>query len=86
MSTDFRPLTPIPMAGLEQRRIYDEIGLGDLNLDDREAALGINRHQVGAPPVRQRHLANSEQVLATEQTCHAARNLGSERRRFLLQL
>jgi hypothetical protein len=29
MSTDFRPLTPIPMADLEQRRIYDEIGLGE---------------------------------------------------------
>jgi hypothetical protein len=29
MSTDFRPRTPIPMADLEQRRIYDEIGLGE---------------------------------------------------------
>ena len=29
MSTDFRPRTPIPMADLEQRRIYDEIGLAE---------------------------------------------------------
>src|SRR5262249_4109214 len=29
MSTDFRPRTPIPMADLEQRRIYHEIGLGE---------------------------------------------------------
>ena len=46
--------------------VADKIRLGDLDLDDREASLAVNRHQVGAPPVRQRHLADGEQVLPAE--------------------
>jgi hypothetical protein len=40
-----------------------EVGPADLDLNDREFALGPDRHQVGAPAVWQRYLAHREQVM-----------------------
>ena len=59
-----------------------EVRLRDLDLDDRESALAVDRHQVGAATVGQRHFANREQVLAAEQARHSARHVGGDRRRI----
>ena len=48
--------------------VADQICLGDLDLDDGETALRIDRHQVRAAAVGKRHFADGEQVMATEQT------------------
>ena len=57
-----------------------QVGLGNLDLDDREAPLRIDRHQVGAAAVGKGHLADSEQVLAAEQPSDSARDFGRDRR------
>ena len=36
---------------IEPFAVADQVGLGDLDLDNRQPALGIDRHQVGAAPV-----------------------------------
>ena len=41
--------------------VAEQVGLGDLDLDDGQAALGVDRHQVGAAAVGQRHFADREQ-------------------------
>src|SRR5439155_9116943 len=42
----FKIITPFPIA--------DEVSLSDLDLDDGQAALRINRHEVGAAAIGQR--------------------------------
>jgi hypothetical protein len=59
-----------------------KVRLADLDLDDGQAALRINRHHVRASSVRQRHFANREQLLAEEEAGDAARHLGRNRRRI----
>ena len=42
--------------------------------------LRVDRHQIGAAAVGQRHLAHREQVLTAEQAGYAARDFGGDRR------
>jgi hypothetical protein len=61
--------------------VAEQIGARDLDLDDDQPALGVDRDHVGAPAVGQRHLANREHVAAEEQPGHAAGDiLRGERR------
>lgn len=60
--------------------VADEIGLGDLDLDDRESPFAVDCHQIRPAPVGKREFANCEQILATEKASHAARYFCSERR------
>ena len=56
--------------------VAEKIGLGDLDFDDREAALPVDRHQIGAATIGQRHLAYCEQILSTEEARYAPRDFG----------
>ena len=46
--------------------VADQVGAADLDLDDRQMAPGIDRDQVGAAAVGQRHFAHREPVATTE--------------------
>src|SRR4051794_41101180 len=45
---------------IEPLAVTEKIGLGDLDLDDRKSAFGIDRHEIGAPSVGEWHFANRE--------------------------
>ena len=56
--------------------VSKQVGLRDLDLDNREAAFRIDCHEVGAAAIRKRHFAYGEQVLPAEKTRHATRDFG----------
>ena len=63
--------------------VAQEVGLRDLDLNDRQPTLGVDRHHVGATTVGQRHFADREQVLTAKQPGHAPRDLGCNGWRIL---
>lgn len=65
---------------VEPFAVAEQIGPGDLDLDDRQPALGVDRHQIGAPPIGQGHFAYCEKVLPTEQASDSPCDLGRDRR------
>ena len=75
-----RPIKAVAIIEIVQpRAVADQIGLGDFDLNNGEAALWIDRHHVGAATIWQRHLADCEQVLPAEQAGHSASDFGRDR-------
>lgn len=62
--------------------VAQQVRLGDLDLHDRERALGVDRHKVRAAAVRQRHFADSEEIVPAKQPGYAARDLARDRRQI----
>ena len=76
-----RPVETIAIVEIvEPFAVADQVRLGDLDFDDREAAVTVDCHQIGAAAVGKRHFAHREQVLAAEQPRNAARDIRSNRR------
>src|SRR3546814_9471068 len=72
-----RPIEAVaPVAIVGPFAVTVQISAADLDLDDGDLALCVDRGQVGAPPVRQRHLGNRDQPRLREQPAHAARDIG----------
>src|SRR5205085_9699071 len=55
--------------------VAHKVGPGDLDLDDGDEALAVDRHHVRPPAVGQRHLAQGERILVEEQPGYAARDV-----------
>ena len=54
---------------------HEQVRARDLDLDDHDAAMRIQRHQVNAPTAIQRHLRHRHQIMAEEQPGDAATHL-----------
>src|SRR5689334_4694266 len=46
--------------------VSEKVSLRDLNLDDGQTALRINRHEIRTAAVRKRHFADCEEVLSAQ--------------------
>src|SRR5690606_20160490 len=65
-----------PVAIIGPFAVDVQVGEADLDLDDGDVAPGIDRGQVGAPPVGQRHLRNRDQRCLRAQPAYPARDIG----------
>src|SRR5438270_5144933 len=75
----YRPVKTVAIIEIvEPLAVSEKVGLGDLDLDDREAAAAVERHQIGTPTIGQRHFTDGEAILAAEQPGHAPSDVGRD--------
>ena len=58
--------------------VIDQVGLGNLDFDNGEAALCVDRHQVGTAAIGQRNFTNGEQILPAQKPSQPAGYVGSD--------
>ena len=63
---------PLAIATQVRARAFD--------LDNRDAAFGIDRHDIGAPAVAKGNLANADQILPPEEPRDPARDISGDER------
>ena len=62
--------------------VTEQIAALDFHLDNNNPALWIEAHQVGAPPVAQRHFGHQPDIVSGEQALDAAADAGGINRGF----
>ena len=74
-----RPAKPIAIIEIVlPLHVATQVGARAFDLDDRDAAFGIERHDIGAPPVAERDFAQRHQILPPQQPRDAARDIGGD--------